>query len=73
MNWKTIAIIFIVITILETIFIGYVFYLGNEIIDNEDMCSYEICASYEAYYYDSIYQACECYQDNEMVYREVMR
>lgn len=64
--WKRTAIIFIIICVLETLFILWAYNLGNTMIENEYTCSINICADYDAYIYDDSSSQCSCYIDNEL-------
>ena len=74
-KWKTIAWIFIILFILETLFLILTISLGIKEIKNEEICSYDICASnnYDAYYYDGYDKICYCYLDNEIIYQEYIK
>ena len=58
-NWKIIAIVFIVLFILETIYLSWaVIYVVKEE-SNTKECYYEICGDYQdAYYFEKV---CTCY------------
>lgn len=66
-KWKTIAIIFIIITILETSILYWAWDTGTDIIENENECMYNICSEAETYIYYEYEQVCECYIDNEII------
>ncbi|MBU0467191.1 MAG: hypothetical protein KKD94_05540 [Nanoarchaeota archaeon] len=72
MTWKTVAIIFIVLFTAETFLFGWLLYLGFDVLEKEDICSYDICESggYESYYYDDSSSTCHCYKDGEIRYSE---
>ncbi len=72
-KWKTIAIIFIILFVLETLFLIYAFNLANRIVSNENECLYNVCADYEAYFYDDYDEVCYCYEDNEVAYYEYLK
>jgi hypothetical protein len=58
-TWKTLAIIFFILFLLETFWIGYSTYLVYEEIDKTNTCFYDICSEYpDAYYLNDI---CTCY------------
>ena len=69
-GWKIVGITFIILFVLETIFIGYVFYLGSEIAAKEDECVYNICSNYDSYYFDEYNDICYCYVNHEIVKTE---
>ncbi len=58
-TWKTLAIIFIFLFILENLYIGYGFHLLAQEAENTNICYYDICEEYEqAIYEDNV---CSCY------------
>jgi len=68
-GWKTLAIIFITLFILETVGVIYLINLGQKEINKDTDCSF-LCKNknYDAYQYaDSI---CYCYLDGEVVYHQ---
>jgi len=71
-KWKTIAIIFIIIAILEAIFMIWAWNYGTESIENETYCSVEVCQYADAFFYDDYTKACYCYVDNEIVSQEII-
>ena len=71
-NWKVIAIVFIVLFTLETGLIIWAFNVGTEMIDNEIECAYNICEDYQSYNYDDYESMCYCFEDNEIVSQEYM-
>ena len=74
-TWKTLAIIFIILFTLETLFIIWVWDYGTDILKEESECVLNICANgeYDAYIYDSIENICYCYKDGEIAYQEFIR
>ncbi len=77
--WKVASIILFVILILETSFIVLVFYWGYQEIEIEEKniilenkCAINVCADYDAYWYDTETHLCDCYKDGEIVYEEVI-
>jgi len=71
-KWRTVAIIFIIITIVETLGIIWIYNLGMESIENENECAYNICAEQQTYQYDSTEKMCYCFENHEVVYQEYM-
>lgn len=69
-GWKVIAIVFIITTIIGFSIVGWFMYEGNRVINQENECSYNVCADYDAFYYDVWEDVCYCYLDNEIVYQE---
>lgn len=74
--WKTLAIVFIILFILETTFFAVVLYMGSKVINNEIECSNEICvgANASSYLYHDENRLCECYnQSGEIIKQEYLR
>ena len=74
-NWKTIGIVFIILFVLETIFIIWVYSMGANAISNENKCAINICENNGAtsYYYEDTSNICYCYNNGEEVYKEIMK
>ena len=80
-KWRNIAIIFIILFALETIYLIWAFSIGNKDIIRENECIANVCGvtvdnpleEYDAYYYDTYTQMCECYKDSELIHQEFMR
>lgn len=68
-KWKTIAIIFIILFVLETLIVGIVFGIGNDIIEKERKCAYEVCEGSDFYKYDMNKEACYCYNSVGEMYK----
>ncbi len=70
-NWKTIAIIFIILFTLETSFFIWAWNMYAREQENQNTCFYEICDGYiDAWYYEDV---CLCYDENhEIVKKEWM-
>ncbi|KKN76065.1 hypothetical protein LCGC14_0374550 [marine sediment metagenome] len=71
-NWKTIGIVCIVLLVLETLLLIYVYNLGTDIIENENECVINVCRGYESYYYETTTKVCSCYNNNEIEYEEYL-
>lgn len=71
-GWKTVAIIFIILFIIETIFLIYAYNIGTRTIKNEQKCAYNVCADYSSYFYSNYDQMCYCYEEHEIVYQEYL-
>ncbi len=69
-HWKTIAIVFIILFVLESLFLIWIFKLGFEDVDNENMCIINVCNGYDAYTY--IDGVCSCYNNHELLYQEYL-
>ena len=52
MNWKAIAIVFIILFLLETAYIGYSINYYNQEVENQNECFYDICSTYPDAYYE---------------------
>lgn len=71
-TWKILAIVFIILFILETLFFIWIIKLGSDVIEEEareeikeDRCIYEICfGDYDYYTYKD--GLCSCYVGNEL-------
>lgn len=79
--WKVLAIIFMVLFTLETLLFGWIIKIGLEeldeedrIIEDENICSVNICRSYDYYWYDVNTATCSCYNegDEDYTYSEVI-
>ena len=70
--WKTLAIIFIILTVIETAFLIWAYVSGGNIIERENECVYNICSGYDTFYYDDYEQICYCYIDGEIEHSEFM-
>ncbi|MBU0760324.1 MAG: hypothetical protein KJ600_05110 [Nanoarchaeota archaeon] len=78
-NWKTIAIIFIILFVLETSFFIWAYSLGSkELIRQEqaqlrkERCSIVVCEGYDAFLYDDELRVCDCYLNKEVAHTEFM-
>ncbi|KKL49765.1 hypothetical protein LCGC14_1824450 [marine sediment metagenome] len=71
-KWKTIAIIFIVLFILETILFISLIKMGFNVQEEENICLIEICSDYDSYYYDPIQRICSCYVNGQVEYQEYL-
>lgn len=79
-GWKTLGIVFLIVTIVETIFIVWLFWAGYQVLEEENnailrenVCIVEICADFSAYWYDDTTQVCECYENGVLAYQEVVK
>lgn len=72
-KWKVTALIFIILFLAETIFLGYALSLANEDIEKENECAYNICEEGELYLYYEFEGICECYdEDYNLIKQEYM-
>ena len=72
-GWKTLAIIFIVLFVLETLLFTWLYSWGTEILEKEDMCAYNVCGDdLEIIYYDYLdyEKLCECYDADMNVIKQ---
>ncbi len=72
-GWRITAIIFVIISILEFLFIGWIFSLGTEMIEQENECSINVCSDYSSFYFDYDFGMCYCYENGEIVYEEYIK
>ena len=74
-NWKLIAIIFIILFVVETGFIFWAYNKGTSMERDKIKCSNEICAEYnsDAFVYDDYMGVCSCYKDNEIIKQVVFK
>lgn len=58
--WKTLAIIFIILFILETSYVSWSIWVYEQQIQKTNQCYYDICEGYpDAWYQDGL---CTCYE-----------
>lgn len=69
-GWKATAIILGIILILGILLFVWVWSIGTTMIENENICSINICNGYETYYYDDLDKICYCYNNHEVFYQE---
>ena len=67
-GWKTTAIIFIILFILETTFLVWVIVIGEKSIDKENECIFNVCSEGDSFSYDSVNEYCYCYKLGEKDY-----
>ena len=72
-GWKIIAIVFIIIFLIETIFIYWAYTNGTKTLNNEYDCAWEVCDGYESYYYDGYDNMCYCFVGDEINKTELMK
>jgi len=72
--WKILAIIFIIISIIETILIGWAIITGLQELKNEDICSTQCLErNADSYLYDSYLIYCKCYRNGELMKPEFIK
>jgi len=71
-TWKILAIVFIVLFLVENIYLGVIFNLAEESIEREAECTRECVLNEEcfSYYYDSVSNICEGYDSSGNKLRE---
>lgn len=75
LKWKTVAMVFMFLFLVQTLFIGYIYYLGSLAISNEEKCQ-DICLAKDSssYLYDeSGDNRCECFKNGNLISSEVLR
>lgn len=74
-GWKVTAIIFILLFVVETLFLCYAFNLGTSVENNRVKCSNDICFNLKAssFTFDEYSNTCICRdENNKIIYQEVM-
>ena len=77
--WKILAIVFMVLFVIESIFLIWIFSSGAKMIKNENICAINICdlrsenSLYDSYYYDDYEEVCYCYTNGEITHQEVIQ
>jgi len=69
-GWKVAAIIFMVLFILESASIVWLFKIGIDMDKDEMDCAMNICEDYSAYNFDIYSNMCYCYEGGE-IFKEV--
>ncbi len=74
-GWMIVAIIFIVLFILETIFLIWFVGTGFKALDKETECQVNVCTKngYDAFDLDLGTNICYCYKNGEVVYQEYLK
>lgn len=73
--WKIIAIIFMVLFLLETIYILWAWNIGTKMVEDEYKCAYNICEG-GVYTYDFYEDMCYCWDEkdnNNLIKQEYMK
>jgi hypothetical protein len=71
-GWKTIAIVFILLFVIESVYFIWAYNLGSEMITNDYNCAYDICADYPSYSYDEYTKNCLCYNRDGVIMRDLI-
>jgi len=74
-GWKITSIVFMLLFVIETIYLIWAFNASTEYYERESECAYNICevgTEHEAFAYDVYGEICYCYNDNEIVYQKYM-
>lgn len=58
-KWKVIAIVFIILFVAETSFLGYSVLVYNKEVEKTNICFYDVCEDYPNAEYE--YDLCTCY------------
>ena len=72
-KWKVTAIIFLILFLVETLFIYWAYSEGNKEINYKIKCSNEICFNQKLEAFTVEGNVCNCWQGNEIIYREIMK
>jgi len=67
MEWKTIAIIFIILFTLETLFFCFSLKVGLDLEEKEKECAYDICQDQSAYLFDDYTNICYCFDNGKQI------
>jgi hypothetical protein len=72
-GWKVVAIIFVILFIVETLGICYMYNIGVKAINKESECATNICYNngYNSYTLEG--DVCGCWLDGELKYKEIMK
>jgi len=75
-TWKTLAIIFMLISLILSSVITWAVVSANKTIENDNYCYYDVCdvdnlesPAYD-YYYDEVEGICSCFDENYEVYEQ---
>lgn len=74
-KWRTLAIVFIILFSVETIFFVSIAYVGLKQLEREDDCK-TFCYQFEygdSFLYDEETKLCQCWKDGEVKYSEVIK
>ena len=73
--WKVTAIIFILLFLIETALVVWIFSVGINEINQETECQINVCnkPEYTAYEFDTVDNMCYCYIEDEVAYKEFIK
>jgi len=75
-GYKIATIVLSIIVVLQLLFIGWIFQLGYQAIDNENICYYDVCKmdtlEYSAWYYDDYEKVCYCYEGDDITQQKYL-
>lgn len=71
-KWKTIGIVFIIISIIEFLFIVWAWNVGDEYIENRSNCMINICEDSDSFFYDEYSEICYCYKGEEVSHQKYL-
>lgn len=74
-NWKVVAWIFIILFMLETCGVVWIYKVGVNEINKEIECSNDVCHNInsDSFIFDSASSTCYCYKGGEVVYQKYLR
>lgn len=72
MNWKAIAITFMILFFLQLGFMIYAVNLAIEMENYEYDCAINVCGNYDSYSYDEYENVCYCWENNDIVKEKFM-
>jgi hypothetical protein len=70
-TWKVLAIVFMIIFVIENLFLLWMYFVIVEDYEKERMCHYDICKDYPSAYYE--YDVCACYDYDILGNLEVVK
>ena len=70
--WKRIATISIIINIIVILGFLWLWGIGIDVVESENICGLNICKDYESFYYDVYENICYCYIAGEVAHSEVV-
>lgn len=67
MNWKVLSVVLIIVVVVETmllLFVGISYYVGMEMLSEEQVCvSTCLESGADSYVFDPYTKSCECYEE----------
>ena len=71
-GWRTATIWLIIVSAIMLLSLIGLFVAGNQLINNESNCAYNVCEDYDVYYYDVMEKMCYCFENNVIVKQNYM-